>query len=144
MRIAIASVVVVGGIVTIGAQQTTEFQRGEMVRVAAPTNPSDPPASSVVLTIVGMPGDRLRAGQQTSTMFVNGEPVTRFTPSVFVNDSPVSGFSPDFVARVAFQPNRIPAIVPQDHYFVMGKQRSGQNISEYWGLHSKARLMPVH
>jgi hypothetical protein len=43
-----------------GAAQSATFQRGEQVRVKAPTKPSDPKQSDMVLTVVAIPNDRIR------------------------------------------------------------------------------------
>jgi hypothetical protein len=60
--------------------------------------------------------------------------------ALYVNDARVDRFSADFIQRVAATPERIPAQVPPGHYFVMGEQRSNQDISEYWGQHSEISL----
>lgn len=52
------------------AAQSATFQRGEQVRIKAPTRPSDPKPSDMVLTVVVVGGDRIRLAG--STVCVNG------------------------------------------------------------------------
>jgi signal peptidase I len=119
---------------TIYAQSAT-FQRGELVRVLPPTPLSeaktpvlDPDAlrhrAGMVLKVVAIPNDRIRIDKS----------------AIYVNDVQVTEFSPDFMARVVRAPERVPQIVPEGHYFVMGEQRINQNISEYWGQHFSGQL----
>ena len=107
------------------AAQSATFQRGEQVRIKAPTKPSDPKSSDMVLTVVAVGGDRIRlAGSM-----------------VYVNDTAIGGFSQDFLVRVVGNPKQTPDTVPAGHYFVMGEARtSGGNVSEYWGQHAVTSL----
>ena len=108
-----------------GAAQSATFQRGEQVRIKAPTKPSDPKPSDMVLTVVAVGGDHIRLAGST----------------VYVNDTAISGFSQDFLVRVVGNPKQTPETVPAGHYFVMGEARtSGGNVSEYWGQHSVTSL----
>jgi signal peptidase I len=133
MRTLILSLVVIAS-ATIYAQSAT-FQRGELVRVQPPTAPSEPKIpvldpgapkqrSEMVLKVVAIPNDRIRIDKS----------------AIYINDVQVTGFSPDFVARVVGAPRRVPQVVPEGHYFVMGEQRINQNISEYWGQHFGGQL----
>ena len=119
---------------TIYAQSAT-FQRGEMVRVLPATE--QPGAQTpvldrnahyhragMVLKIVAIPNDRIRIDQS----------------AIFVNDVPVTGFSQDFVARVVRATRRVPQVVSEGHYFVMGEQRINQDIFEYSGQHFGGQL----
>ncbi|MBM4195305.1 MAG: hypothetical protein FJ202_13155 [Gemmatimonadetes bacterium] len=108
---------------TVAYAQSPAFSRGEHVRVRA-LDPDRPAATAVVLTIVGLPNDRLSV--------TNG--------MVYVNDVPLEQFSRDFLERVAAAPERIPPQVPPGHYFVMGEQRLNNHISEYWGQHAAGSL----
>jgi signal peptidase I len=103
--------------------QSPAFSRGEHVRVKV-LDPNGPPATAMVLTIVGLPNDRLSV--------TNGR--------VYVNDVRLEQFSRDFIERVAAAPERIPPRVPAGHYFVMGEHRINENISEYWGQHAAGSL----
>jgi len=125
MRTVIISLAVIAS-ATVYAQ-TAAFERGELVRVKAATNASEPRATALVLRVVAIPNDRIRLDDST----------------VYVNDVAVTGFSPDFLNRVAHSPERTPQTVPQGHYFVMGEQRNIRDISEYWGQHSGTRLEPA-
>jgi signal peptidase I len=107
-----------------GAAQSAAFQRGEQVRIKAPTKPSDPKQSDMVLTVVAVPNDRIRVNDS----------------NIYINDVAVTGFSKDFLARVTRAPERTPQTVPEGHYFVMGEARTNGNISEYWGQHSVTSL----
>jgi len=60
--------------------------------------------------------------------------------ALYVNDAPVRGLSRDFIYHVAQQRDRVPNVVPVGHCFVMGEQRTNQDISEYWGQHSEVNL----
>jgi signal peptidase I len=122
MRALIIAVAVVAS-AAIQAQPQT-FQRGEQVRVKPPAAPSDSRATPLVLRVIAVPGDRIRLNDS----------------AIYVNDVPVIGFSQDFLARVAHVPERTPQLVPDGHYFVMGEQRTNQDISEYWGQHSAGSL----
>jgi signal peptidase I len=101
-----------------GSAQSVTFQRGDQVR------PKPPGKSDMALIVIAVGGDRVRLSDS----------------AVYVNDTPVTGFSQDFIARVAGTPERVPQIVPDGHYFVMGEARINQNISEYWGVHSVTSL----
>jgi hypothetical protein len=94
------------------------------VRVKAPAGPSDPQATPLLLKIVAGPHDRIRLDDS----------------AVYVNDVAVTGFTQAFLARVYQTPARTPQTVPEGHYFVMGEQRSNQDISEYWGQHAEGSL----
>src|SRR5438270_12151816 len=74
----------------IGAAQSPTFRRGEQVRIHAPTKPSDPKQSDMVLTVVAVPNDRIRINDS----------------AVYVNDIAVTGFSQDILVRVARTPDR--------------------------------------
>ena len=126
MRSMLVAVIVLLACV-VSAQQAT-FERGDPVRVKPPTDNTQPAATQLLLQVVAVPGDQIRADGS----------------AVSVNDRLVTGFSLDFIARVASRPEMIPNVVPDGHYFVMGEQRSNQHISEYWGQHSGTRLERVN
>jgi signal peptidase I len=124
---ALVTMMVVGiGFSQPSAAQSPTFQRGEQVRIKAPTKPSDPKQSDMVLIVVAVPNDRIRLSDS----------------AVYVNETLVTGFSQDFLGRVARTrtPDRVPQTVPEGHYFVMGEARTNGNISEYFGQHPVARL----
>lgn len=102
--------------------QSTSFQRGDLVRVRPAAN--EKAIAPPVLRVVAIADDRIRLADAT----------------VYVNDLPVSGFSPEFLKRVANSPERTPQVVPAGHCFVMGEQRTSQDVSEYWGQHSDTSL----
>jgi Signal peptidase, peptidase S26 len=119
---------------TIYAQPAT-FQRGDLVRVLPPTAPSAPITpvldanaadhrAGMVLRVVAIPNDRIRIDKLV----------------IYVNDVQVPGFSPDFMTRVVSAPERVPQVVPEGHYFVMGEQRINQDIFEYSGQHFGGQL----
>ena len=108
--------VIVG--VHVTAQSIT-FSRGDHVRTKAPMRPAE-----MVLTIVAVGGDRIVLADD----------------KVLVNDQPVGRFSAEFLSRVAHDPSRVLAVVPANHYFVMGEARINENVSEYWGIHSGVSL----
>src|SRR5687768_5577151 len=84
-RIVVAVFVLMSGLVY--AQQVT-FERGDQVRVKPPADNAEPAASTLLLQVVAVPGDQVRADDS----------------AVYVNDRAVAGFSPDFAARVASRP----------------------------------------
>ena len=115
-------VLVVASSVLVSAQPGV-FDRGQPVRVKS-LDTFGPPATSMTLVIVGVPNDRLS---------VSGG-------ALYVNDVRVDQFSRDFLRRVIAAPERVPALLPPGHYFVMGEQRINRDISEYWGQHSETSL----
>ncbi len=107
-----------------GATQSTSFQRGEQVRVKAPTKPSDPQASDMALTVVAIPSDRILVSDS----------------AVYVNDVAITGFSKEFLGRVAHS-NHTPKVVPEGHYLVMREvQGTVEDVSSYWGVISATNL----
>jgi hypothetical protein len=121
MRMLVASLVIL--VSTTLSAQSNGFQRGDLVRVKPAQARSDV-AARMTLRVVAIAGDRLRIAAGV----------------LYVNDAPASGFSGDFIDRVAQQPGRVPDVVPVGHCFVMGEQRTNQDISEYWGQHSEVNL----
>jgi signal peptidase I len=121
MRMLVLSLAIVAS-ATLYAQPPAPLQRGDLVRVRPAPNVSN--VTTPVVRVVAIPGDRIRIDHAT----------------VYVNDVPVSGFSSDFLTRVAQAPERTPQVVPAGHYFVMGEQRTNQDISEYWGQHAGLSL----
>jgi signal peptidase S26 family len=122
MRTLAASLLVILVSTTVYAQPTT-FQREDLVRVKPAPHGSDV-ATRMPLRVVAIAGDRLRIADGV----------------LYVNDVPVSGLNRDFIYRVAQQPDRVPNVVPVGHCFVMGEQRTNQDVSEYWGQHSDLSL----
>ena len=135
MRTLWLSLVVIASATTYA--QSTTFQRGDLVQVlpAASREPMAPVLdakaaehrSGMVLRVVAIPNDRIRIDRT----------------AIYVNDVPVTGFSPDFVARVVAAPERVPQVVPERHYYVMGEKRTSEDIWEYSGQHFGGQLTPV-
>jgi hypothetical protein len=121
MRTLLASLVIL--VSTTLSAQPNAFQRGDLVRVK-PAQPRSDVATRMALRVVAIATDRLRIADGV----------------LYVNDAAASGFSGDFIDRVAQQPARVPNVVPVGHCFVMGEQRTNQDISEYWGQHSEVNL----
>jgi hypothetical protein len=128
MRTVVLSFAIAASVSIYG--QSGTFQRGELVRVLPtatrfePQSPALAPAAQehragMVLRVVALAHDRIRIEKD----------------AIYVNDVRVTGFSPDFVARVVRAPERVPDIVPEGHYFVMGEKRINEDISEYSGQH---------
>ena len=103
--------------------QSPQYERGQAVRVRPPTSPTEG-QTLLLLRVVAVPGDRIRVNES----------------QVLVHEVVVGGFSSEFLNRVARAPQRIPQVVPEMHYFLMGELRVNGDISEYWGLHPGARL----
>jgi hypothetical protein len=106
--------------------QPMAYTRGQQVRVVS-LDAARPPATAMALTVVAVPQDRLSIDRA----------------SLFVNGVRVMQFSPEFLSRVVAMPDRVPGQLPDGHYFVMGEQRLGRDIKEYWGQHSTISLQPV-
>ena len=106
----------------VSVQAQSPIARGEWVRVSPASSPSET-RTTLPLRIVGIPGDRIAVANSV----------------VLVNDAVLTGFSPEFLTRVGQNP-RIPSVVPAGHYVVAGERRTGQDISEYWGLHPGGEL----
>ena len=118
MRTLILSLAVIAP-TTIYAQSAT-FQRGETVRVLSSTAPSEPGAP-----VLDSDALKHRAGMVLKVVAIPNDHIR---------------IAPDFVARVVGAPERVPQVVPEGHYFVMGEQRINQNISDYWGQHFGGQL----
>jgi len=121
MRMFAVSLALLAAAATLSAQ-STPFQRGDLVRVRPAAN--EKAIAPLMLRVVAIADDRIRLADAT----------------VYVNDVPVTGFSPEFLARVANSRERTPQVVPAGHCFVMGEQRTNQDVSEYWGQHSEMSL----
>jgi hypothetical protein len=89
-------------------QTPATFDRGELVTVAEVKKPA-------VLKIVGLPNELVEANDT----------------GVFIDDAAVTGFSREFLTRHRLARQYIPI----DHYFVMGEERSGQDVGEHIGIH---------
>ena len=101
-----------------GAAQSTAFQRGEHVRVKAPTKASEPKKSDIVVTVVAVPNDRIRVTDS----------------AVYVNDAAISGFSLELLGRVAHS-THTPSVVPEGQYLVMGEVWwTVEDVDQYWGV----------
>jgi hypothetical protein len=99
------------------AAQSVMFQRGEHVRVKAPTKPSDPKESNFAVTVVAIPNDRIRVQDS----------------NLYVNDLAVRGFSRKLLGHVTHS-KHTPRVVPDGSYFVMGEhQWTLDDTEEYWG-----------
>jgi Signal peptidase, peptidase S26 len=106
------------------AAQSVMFQRGERVRVKAPSKPSEPKESNFSVTVVAIPNDRIRVHDS----------------NLYVNDQAVRGFSQDLMGHVAHS-KHTPRVVPDGSYFVMGEhQWTLDDTEQYWGTIPATRL----
>ena len=87
---------------------TAIFKRGDLVRVKEIAKPR-------VMKVIGLPDE-----------------IVQVDPSgVYANDVAIPGFSKEFLSRNAW-PRQI---VPFGHYFVIGEERQGEELSEHVGVH---------
>ncbi len=104
----IAAALVASTGVAAQSPTTAIYRRGDLVRVREITKPA-------VLKVVGLPDEIVQVDET----------------GVYANDVPVPGFSKEFLSR-----NKWPRqIVPFGHYFVIGEERDGQDVSEHLGIH---------
>jgi hypothetical protein len=97
-------------------QTPDAYQRGELVRIKDVKKPA-------VLKVVGLPNELVEANET----------------GVYIEDVAVTGYSREFLTR-----NRLPRqYIPIDHYFVMGEERAGQDISEHLGIHPSDSIEPA-
>lgn len=89
-------------------------ERGDMVVFWYPGDPS----KSYIKRVIALPGDRVEIRE--GDVFLNGEPLKE-------------DYVPDYYRDRQSVPE---AVVPPDHYFVLGDHRSSSNDSRAWG--------PVH
>jgi len=122
MRTLVASLMIL--VSTTLYAQPSGFQRGDVVHVKAAPHGSGVAETRMPLRVVAVAGDRLRIADGV----------------LYVNDTPANGFSAAFIYRIAQQPDRVPNVVPVGHCFVMGEQRTIQDVSEYWGQHAETSL----
>lgn len=122
---ALFTVAMIGTLLSLEtAAQPFMFQRGQHVRVKAPTTPSDPKESNFAVTVVALPNDRIRVHDST----------------LYVNDVAVRGFSQELLGHVAHSKNT-PRVVPDGSYFVMGElQWTLDDVEQYWGTIPATRL----
>ncbi len=117
--------------------------RGDVIVFEPPESAEQPPRTNYVKRIIGMPGDTLR--MRRAQLFVNGAPVeeTYVKASSHFPDAPSPKFGwqrrflPGSARHAGYVPTRNnwgPLIVPADHYFVMGDNRSNSEDSRYWGF----------
>lgn len=103
-------------------QSQVVYQRGDVVRVKSE-------AESRMVTVVALPGDRVRIDDT----------------GVYVNGALVTWISPELLARLAKPWD--PEIIPVDHYFVAGEQRTDVagrvSVSRYWALTGAENLERV-
>ncbi|WP_419949361.1 signal peptidase I [Candidatus Palauibacter sp.] len=117
--------------------------RGDVIVFEPPDSAEQPPRTNYVKRIIGMPGDTLR--MRRAQLFVNGFPIEEpyVKASSSFPDAPSAKFDwqrrflTGRARRSGYLPTRNnwgPLVVPADHYFVMGDNRSNSEDSRYWGF----------
>ena len=108
MRMMLLSLALAAAVGMGQGQTTGAFERGELVRIRDVKKPA-------AVKIMGLPDEIVEANEM----------------GVFIDDVAVTGFSREFLTR-----NRLGRqYIPVDHYFVMGEERAGEDISEHIGIH---------
>jgi hypothetical protein len=126
MRILTLCMVTISLMVTLGAQEADpvrRYSRGAQVRERIVTKPSEPKTVGMIVTVVAVPGDRIRAVGSL----------------VYVNEMPVTGFSKELLARMA-KSTHLPAVMPENEYLVMGEQVTADDVFNKWGTYAADAL----
>jgi len=99
-------------------------QRGDVVIFKAPTNPE----LDYIKRIIGLPGERIKI--EDNSLFINGQ---KLEEEYLPKETIISGGS--------FLPKREEIIIPPDHYFVLGDNRSHSSDSREWGWIEKEEIV---
>lgn len=121
----------------------TKPSRADVIVFEPPDSAEQPPNTSYVKRIVGVPGDTL--SMRRSALHVNGvsidEPYAR--TARYLGGGPSSNFAwqKEYLVSEAqgrsYRPTRDnwgPLVVPPENYFVMGDNRANSEDSRYWGF----------
>ena len=117
--------------------------RGDVVVFEPPRSAAQPPRTNYVKRIIGLPGDTLR--MRHGRLFLNRLPLREpyLKPASTLPDASSVRFAwqrrfltgPGHPSRYAPTRNTWgPLVVPSEHYFVMGDNRSNSEDSRYWGF----------
>jgi signal peptidase I len=100
-----------------------DVHRGDIIVFKAPKN-VNPPVKDLVKRVIGLPGDTVE-GRDDGYVYVNGKRLNE----PYLNKPGIT--TPGFSARV----------VPADHYWVMGDNRTISEDSRYFGFIPKSAIV---
>jgi signal peptidase I len=98
-----------------------EPQPGDLVVFQAPR----PPQRSLVMRVVGLPGDTLRI--TFKLLYINGKMIGAPATATFNDPERI------FPEQLSPRDNYGPLVVPADHYFLLGDNRDEARDSRFWG-----------
>ena len=123
-------------------------QRGDVVVFRYPQDPSTP----FIKRVVGLPGDRI--GYHDKVLYINDTPAEQVILGEYVGTGPGSTMTGasvrkeriesciyDILVQQGFPSREGNAVVPSNHYFVLGDNRDNSRDSRYWGTVPDSHLI---
>lgn len=114
------------------AVRHTNLQRGDIVILDAP----DAPGELYIKRIIGMPGDTIKA--KNDTIYVNGKPLKEPYLTQYKDKMPKGQlYTNNFTLKQVTGVSK----VPKDSYFVMGDHRDVSKDSRYFGFVKRSAIV---